>query len=261
MYLFLHLRHAQQVFQEFFTTTPGTLSAAEAQVINESKAQVKLSESALDDIDQKVVLAVKGHLLSLILLNKSVQYVEQLSRKNLIPEAAATQLLEVLDGHVETVWLCSQLAHNGRLSTSTQIKKLEQLPTHIMEEFNIWEAIEDMRRSTTQRGGLKDSRMPFSRSSQSMRMNRSSSVGDHQSIFRSSTSASLGNTSSAIQTVDVSLSNTDDDVNQAPSFLSDDETPQSTGIRIPKIPSLGLPSLQRSPTGNTDGSESGPITF
>ena len=104
--------------------------------------------------------------MSLILLNKSVQYVEQLSRKNLIPELAATQLLEVLDGYVEDVWLCSQLAHNGRLSTSTQIKKLEQLPTHIMEEFNIWEAIEEMRR-TIQRGGLMDSRIPFSRSSQS----------------------------------------------------------------------------------------------
>ena len=197
--------------------------------------------------------------MSLILLNKSVQYVEQLSRKNLIPEIAASDFLEVLDGYVEDVWLCSKLAHSGRLSTSTQIKKLEQLPTHIMGEFNIWEAIEEMRR-TTQRGGLKDSRIPFSCSSQSMRMNRSSSVGDHQSIFRSSTSTSLGNTSSAIQTMDTSLSNTEDDANQAPSFLSD-ETPQSTAVCIPKVPSLGLPSLQRSPTGNTDGSESGPITF
>ena len=66
-------------------------------MLEESQAQIKLAEADVNDIEREDVLAVKGHLLSLILLNKSIQYVEQLSRQNLIPEAAASELLGVLD--------------------------------------------------------------------------------------------------------------------------------------------------------------------
>lgn len=140
--LSLHHRRAQQVFESQFASKP--LTPAEAQIIEESNAQIRLAEADLSGIDQATVNAVKGHLLSLIILNKSVKYVEHLSRQRLIPEAAASELLEVLDGHVENVWLCEKLAHDGRLSTSTQVARLKQLPRNILDEFEIWDAIGEM---------------------------------------------------------------------------------------------------------------------
>jgi len=87
-------RHARKVFEDQFASNP--LTPAEAQVIEESRAQVRLAEADLHNIDQVDVTSVKGHLLCLILLNNSVKYVEQLSRQRLIPEQATSELLEVL---------------------------------------------------------------------------------------------------------------------------------------------------------------------
>ena len=113
------------------------LSPAERQVVEESQAQIiKLAEADVNDIEREDVLAVKGHLLSLILLNKSIQYVEQLSRQNLIPEAAASELLGVLDEYVDNIWVCQQLAHCGRLTTSVKLEFLQKMPKHIQEEFS-----------------------------------------------------------------------------------------------------------------------------
>ena len=117
------------------------MTQAEAQIIEESEIQIRLAEADLEGIDQVDVTAVKGHLMSLILLNKSVQYVSRLSQQSLIPEAAASDLLEVLEGYCESVWTCEKFAHEGRLNTSTQISRLKQLPHNVIEEFDIWEAI------------------------------------------------------------------------------------------------------------------------
>jgi hypothetical protein len=80
------------------------------------------------------------------LLNQAIQYVEQLCRQNLIPEAAASELLEKLDGYVDNVSLCDkmELEHNDRLNQSTKILRLRQLPRNIVTEFNIVAAIEEM---------------------------------------------------------------------------------------------------------------------
>ncbi len=122
------------------------MTSAEKQIIEESQSQIKLAEADLNNIDQVDVMTVKGHLLTLILLKKSVQFVEKLSRQNLIPEAAASDLLEKLDGYVENVSLCDKLDpdHDGRLSTTTKIIRLKQLPNNVIEEFNIWAAIDEM---------------------------------------------------------------------------------------------------------------------
>ena len=73
-----YLRHSRKVFEGEFASNP--LTSAEAKVTEESQAQVKLAEADLNDIDEADVSAVKGYLLCLILLNKSVQYVERFSR-------------------------------------------------------------------------------------------------------------------------------------------------------------------------------------
>eukprot|EP00580_Thalassiosira_gravida_P014083 CAMPEP_0201682116 /NCGR_PEP_ID=MMETSP0494-20130426/51456_1 /ASSEMBLY_ACC=CAM_ASM_000839 /TAXON_ID=420259 /ORGANISM="Thalassiosira gravida, Strain GMp14c1" /LENGTH=1055 /DNA_ID=CAMNT_0048165873 /DNA_START=148 /DNA_END=3316 /DNA_ORIENTATION=- len=137
-------RHSRRVFEDQFASNP--LTPAEVKVIEESQAQVRLAEADLNGIDQLVVTAVKGHLLCLILLNSSVRFVERLSRQRLIPEKAASEILEALDGYVEHVWVCEKLAHDhdGRLSTSIQLARLKQLPQNIQDEFNIWEAIEEI---------------------------------------------------------------------------------------------------------------------
>jgi len=44
--------------------------------------------------------------------------------------------------------VCDKLAHEERLSTSTQLTRLRQLPRNIIEEFNIWSAIEEMSQSS-----------------------------------------------------------------------------------------------------------------
>lgn len=80
----------------------------------------------------------------MILLNKSVQYVERLSRLSLIPEIATTEMLEVLDAYIENVWVCEKLVHDGRLNTSTQVMRLRGLPQNIIDEFSIDEAIKQM---------------------------------------------------------------------------------------------------------------------
>lgn len=88
----------------------------------------------------------------MILLNKSVQYVERLSRQSLIPEIATTEMLEVLDAYIENVWVCEKLVHDGRLNTSTQVMRLRGLPQNIIDEFSINEAIEQMSGGTILEG-------------------------------------------------------------------------------------------------------------
>merc|ERR1712129_382817 len=136
-------RHSKRVFDNQFAN-PESLTPAEAQVIKESQEQVRLAEADLNGIDLNNVLNVKGHLLCLILLNKSVQYVEQLSRQNLIPEIAASELLEKLDVYIEKIWTCDVVLHEGRLSTSTKITRLKQLPRNIINNFHIHAAIHEM---------------------------------------------------------------------------------------------------------------------
>ncbi len=100
----------------------------------------------MNHIDQVDVTTVKGHLLSLILLKRSVHFVEKLSRQSLIPEAAASDLLEKLDRYVENVSVCDKLdtEHTERLSTTTKIVRLRRLPSNIFDDFNIRAAIDEM---------------------------------------------------------------------------------------------------------------------
>eukprot|EP00956_Cyclotella_meneghiniana_P043936 scaffold294717_cov106-Cyclotella_meneghiniana.AAC.3 len=135
---------AAVVFVTYFAEDPKKLTPAESQVIDESNAQIELAEADLHGVDKVDISAVKGHLLCLILLNKSVQYVERLSRQCLIPEKAASEMLEVLDAYIENVWVCEKLVHDGRLNTSTQVMRLKELPQNIIDEFSINEAIEQM---------------------------------------------------------------------------------------------------------------------
>jgi len=238
-------RHAQQIFQDRFLRVYGKLSSAEAQIIQESQAQIRKAEADVNDIDQEDVLSVKGHLLSLILLNNSIQYVERLSRQKLIPEAQASELLEVLDGLVEDTWVCEQLAHSGRLSTSTQIIRLQQLPTHIMEEFNIWEAIDEMNKTSSSPGGLRDSKMLF-QGSTPPRMKMKRSPSHSRSVFHSKWEIET-----ASQTVDTAPTESERTapmdsertnnsvVDDAPSAIGDMGNNIQQSAALPRVPTLG----------------------
>ena len=149
------LSYARTIFETQFASNP--LTSVEEQIIKESEAQIKLAEADLIDIDQVDVTTVKGHLLTLVLLKKSVQFVEQLSRQNLIPEADATELLEKLDRYVKHVSRCDKLDtdHNERLSTTTKIVRLRQLPRNIIEEFNIRAAIDEMSKTSFGRAQMR----------------------------------------------------------------------------------------------------------
>lgn len=246
-------RHAQQIFQDRFLRVYGKLSPAEAQIIQESQAQIRKAEADINDIDHADVLSVKGHLLSLILLNNSVQYVERLSRQKLISEAPASDLLEVLDGLVEDTWVCEELSHSGRLSTSTQISRLQQLPTHIMKEFNIWEAIDEMIKATSSPGGLRDSKMLLQESTPPrMKMKRSPSGTSHshsRSIFRSNLEIETG-----IQTVDTAPTDSErtapTDSERTNNNVVDDIHNNPQTAPLPTIPTLA--NLQRSDTADSN---------
>jgi len=247
-------RHAQQIFQDRFLRVYGKLSPAESQIIQESQAQIRKAEADVNDIDQEDVLSVKGHLLSLILLNNSIQYVERLSRQKLIPEAQASELLQVLDGLVEDTWVCEELTHSGRLSTSTQIIRLQQLPTHIMEEFNIWEAIDEMNKVTSSPGGLRDSKMLFQGSTPPrMKMKRSPSS---RSVFHSKWEIET-----AIQTVDTAPTESErtapmDSERTNNSIVDDAPGDTQQFAALPTIPTLGN-LMQRNETAD----DSSPPTF
>jgi hypothetical protein len=150
-------RHARKEFASNFASSP--LKPAEARILQESEAQLRLAEEDLKNIDRVDVITVKGHLLCLILLNQAIQFVEQLCKQNLIPEDAASELLEKLDKYVENVSLCDkmELEHKDRLNQSTKIIRLRQLPQNIVTEFNILAAIEEMTKSNLYPPGRRSS--------------------------------------------------------------------------------------------------------
>lgn len=135
-------RMAQKEFKEHFASSP--LTAAEARVLDESKTQVMLAGADLDDIDAIDIERIKGHRLCRILLNEGVKYVETLSKQRLIPERDASRMLEELDECIEDMMLCKKFEHEGRLSLTTQVERLRQLPSNRLDEFNLWNAIEEM---------------------------------------------------------------------------------------------------------------------
>lgn len=137
-------RRAQKQFEEHFASSP--LTAAEKKVLDESKTQVMLAQADLDDIDSIDVERITGHMLCTILLNGGVQYVETLSKQGLIPDKDAGEMLEELDECIENVMVCKKFAHEGRLSLAKQVEKLRQLPSNTLDEFNLWNAIEEMSR-------------------------------------------------------------------------------------------------------------------
>jgi len=137
--------NARKVFLEEFASYP--LSPAEETVIEESKAQVRLADADLEKIDTYDVNLIKGHLISRILLNKAVKYVETLSWQGLIPEKDASEMLVLLADYRERIVLCRTLHHEGILDLAEQTKCLRRLPQQIREELNLASIIETMARS------------------------------------------------------------------------------------------------------------------
>lgn len=135
-------RQAQKEFEEHFASSPPTL--AEEKVLEESKTQVLLAEGDLDGIDRDDVERIKGLMLCRILLNEAVQYVETLSKQNLIPVKDAGEVLEELGECIENVTICKKFDHEGRLSLAMQVDRLRQLPSDRLDEFNLWTVIEVM---------------------------------------------------------------------------------------------------------------------
>ena len=216
------------------------MTPAEAQVIEESNGQIQLAEADLNDIDQVDVMAVKGHLLCLVLLNNSVKYVERLSRQHLIPEQAASELLQVLDDQVENVWVCSKLVHDGRLSTSTQLTRLRQLPPDIIQEFDIWRQIAEI----SQNSFIPPSTSPL-----------------RQSIFRQRCDGGSGENLQVKMAPNntISISQNDADGSDAP-LISTVKRPESQGSQLSQRVVLQedeFPVLPRSDTNESDT----PLTF
>mmetsp|Transcript_27117 Transcript_27117/g.49250 ORF Transcript_27117/g.49250 Transcript_27117/m.49250 type:complete len:80 (-) Transcript_27117:82-321(-) len=53
-------------------------------------------------------------------------------------------MLEELDVFIENVTLCDDFGHEGRLSLAVQTTRLRQLPSTVLNELDLWEAIEEM---------------------------------------------------------------------------------------------------------------------
>jgi hypothetical protein len=140
-------RKAQKVFMEEFASHP--LTCADEKVIKESEAQVLLADADLEGIDTDDVNLIKGHLICRILLNKAVKYVETLSRQGLIPEKDANEMLELLDGYGERMFLCRRLIHEGMLDLAQQSKHLRRLPSHRIEELNLAPVIKSLPREVS----------------------------------------------------------------------------------------------------------------
>jgi len=53
-------------------------------------------------------------------------------------------MLAELDSCIENVILCNKFAHNGSLSLAVEADRLRELPSTVLDQFNMWEAIEEM---------------------------------------------------------------------------------------------------------------------
>lgn len=135
-------RRAQREFKEHFASSPPT--PAENQVLDESSSQIMAAEADLSDIDPIDIERIKGNFLCSILLTEGAQYVETLSNQGLMPEKEAGEMLEELDVFIENVTLCDDFGHEGRLSLAVQTTRLRQLPSTVLNELDLWEAIEEM---------------------------------------------------------------------------------------------------------------------
>ena len=142
-------RRAQNEFRVTFASTPPT--AAEEKILDESKAQVALAEADLDDVVLEDKERIKGHMLCRIILNGAVKYIGTLSEQGLIPEKDATDLLEYLNELLDNITVCRKYIHEGRLNLATQVDRLRQLPSRTIQEFNLYDAIDELsRRSLTE---------------------------------------------------------------------------------------------------------------
>lgn len=135
-------RRAQNEFREKFASTPPT--AAEEKILEESNAQVALAEADLEDVVFEDKERIKGHMLCRIILSGAVQYVETLSEQGLIPEKDATDLLDYLNELLDDITVCRNYIHEGRLNLATQVDRLRQLPTRTIQEFNLYDAIDEL---------------------------------------------------------------------------------------------------------------------
>lgn len=101
-------RLAQKIFNEQFISTDQT--STQEKVISESNEQIRLAESELSRLDRLEVDSITSHFACHVLLNISMQYVEMLSMKDLIPEQEASGLLADLDECVGRLMDCRKLA-------------------------------------------------------------------------------------------------------------------------------------------------------
>mmetsp|Transcript_14340 Transcript_14340/g.27909 ORF Transcript_14340/g.27909 Transcript_14340/m.27909 type:complete len:281 (+) Transcript_14340:2448-3290(+) len=118
-------RVAQMIFKQDFATE--VLTVAEETVLDESNAQIKLAEASLEKLDRSDIHVVVSHFACHILLNKSVHFVEQLAKQNLIPETEASAMLVELDEYIEHLLECEKISHEDVMSPSQQSSILQQM--------------------------------------------------------------------------------------------------------------------------------------
>lgn len=113
------------IFKQDFATE--VLTVAEETVLDESNAQIKLAEASLEKLDRSDIHVVVSHFACHILLNKSVHFVEQLAKQNLIPETEASAMLVELDEYIEHLLECEKISHEDVMSPSQQSSILQQM--------------------------------------------------------------------------------------------------------------------------------------
>ncbi len=133
-------RVAQMIFKQDFAND--VLTVAEETVLNESNAQIQLAESTLEKLDRSDIHVVVSHFACHILLNKSVHFVEQLAKQNLIPETEASIMLVELDEYIEQLLECEKISHEDLMSHSQQSSILQQMS----ESSVIGETFEEVER-------------------------------------------------------------------------------------------------------------------
>ena len=118
-FLEAHTR-ARRVFAEEFAETEGDLSAAETQVLRESKEECDAAELFLSSLPKEKVRVYVSHIFATILINKIVKHIEWLGESSFLKESEAEDFLEHLQEELFHVDHCGgHFASRRRTSRGT----------------------------------------------------------------------------------------------------------------------------------------------
>ncbi|KAL3769325.1 hypothetical protein ACHAWO_007524 [Cyclotella atomus] len=142
-----HKRAAKIFRQEFTCTSKQSLSSAEKIVLDESAAQVRLADKAIQGLDKEDVKMIKSHYACHILLSRSAHYFSKLSQYGLMSQREAGEFIEEIEEEIHSLIACKEFAHEDEITTETKMHRLSRIPEYMLANMDLKEETENYRLS------------------------------------------------------------------------------------------------------------------